>query len=217
MTPLRQRMLEDLQIRHYAPTTIPHLPACHRRVRSALLQATRSARCRAHSQLSAVPHQREASVAAHLYPNCLGTTVFLYPHTQPKNRDRAHSISSTGRKLPRILSREEVKALLEAPRNLRQRTLLAVLYGSGLRVAEVTQLKASDIDSVRNVLWVRRGKGRKDRQTLLPTKLLELLRCYWRTRRPTGWLFLGADPSRAHLSQSHVPGLPESGAKGWPF
>ena len=89
-----------------------------------------------------------------------------------------------------------MKALLEAPRNLRQRTLLAVLYGSGLRVSEVTQLKASDIDSVRNVLWVRSGKGRKDRQTLLPAKLLELLRCYWRTRRPTGWLFPGADPSR---------------------
>jgi integrase len=76
------------------------------------------------------------------------------------------------RKLPMILSREEVKALLEAPRNLHQRVLLAVLYGSGLRVSEVTQLKASDIDSARHVLWVRRGKGRKDRQTLLPTKLL---------------------------------------------
>jgi integrase/recombinase XerD len=69
-----------------------------------------------------------------------------------------------------------VKALLEAPHNLRQRTMLAVLYGSGLRVSEVTQLKAGDIDSARNVLWVRRGEGRKDRQTLLPTKLLELLR-----------------------------------------
>jgi len=56
------------------------------------------------------------------------------------------------RKLPLISSREEVKALLEAPRNLRQRTLLAVLYGSGLRVSEVTQLKAGDIDSTRHVL-----------------------------------------------------------------
>ena len=86
--------------------------------------------------------------------------------------------------------------MLEAPRNLRQRTLLAVLYGPGLRVSEVTQLKASDIDSARHVLWVRRGIGRKDRQTLLPAKLLELLRCYWRTQRPKGWLFPGADPIR---------------------
>jgi site-specific recombinase XerD len=63
------------------------------------------------------------------------------------------------------------------------------LYGSGLRVAEVTQLKPRDIDAGRNVLWVRQGKGRKDRQTLLPAKLLELLRLYWRAERPGDWLF----------------------------
>src|SRR5437762_9201990 len=70
------------------------------------------------------------------------------------------------------------------------------MYGCGLRVAEVAQLKVNDIDSARNVLWVRHGKGRKDRQTLLPAKLLELLRCYWRTKRPTGWLFPGKDSTR---------------------
>src|SRR5579863_4875536 len=59
----------------------PHLPACHRRVRSVLLQTARSARCRAHSPLSAVPHQREPSVAVHLHPDRLRTPVFLYPHT----------------------------------------------------------------------------------------------------------------------------------------
>ena len=95
-----------------------------------------------------------------------------------------------------ILSREEMKALLEATHSLRHRTLLAILYGCRLRVAEVACLKVSDIDSARNVLWVRHGKGRKDRQTLLPAKLLELLRCYWRTQRPTEWLFPGADSTR---------------------
>ena len=100
------------------------------------------------------------------------------------------------RKLPLILSREEVQALLEAPGKLRNRTVLATLYGCGLRVAEVTQLKVSDIDSARNVLQVRHGKGRKDRQTLLPAKLLELLRCYWRNQRPTDWLFPSADATR---------------------
>src|ERR1700680_4817002 len=74
----------------------PHLPACHRRGRSVLLQTTRSARCRAHSQLPAVPHQRETSVAAHLYPNRLRTAVFLYPHTQPENPHRSHSVSPAG-------------------------------------------------------------------------------------------------------------------------
>jgi integrase/recombinase XerD len=68
------------------------------------------------------------------------------------------------RKLPTILSRDEVKALLEAPSDLRHRAMLAILYGSGLRVSEVTRLKVADIDSARNVLWVRFGKGRKDRQ-----------------------------------------------------
>jgi integrase/recombinase XerD len=100
------------------------------------------------------------------------------------------------RRLPLILSRDEVRALLEAPRDLRHRAMLAILYGSGLRVSEVTRLKVADIDSARNVLWVRFGKGRKDRQALLPPKLRELLRCYWRSQRPTDWLFPGADPAR---------------------
>ena len=100
------------------------------------------------------------------------------------------------RKLPLILSRDEVKALLEAPPDLRHRAMLAILYASGLRVSEVTRLKVADIDSARNVLWVRSGKGRKDRQALLPPKLRELLRCYWRSRRPTDWLFPGTRPGQ---------------------
>jgi integrase/recombinase XerD len=100
------------------------------------------------------------------------------------------------RKLPLILSRDEVKTLGEAPRNLRHRAMLAILHGSGLRVSEVARLKVADIDSGRNVLWVRSGKGRKDRQALLPPTLRELLRCYWRTRRPTDWLFPGARPGQ---------------------
>src|SRR5258708_4959263 len=76
----------------------PDLPACHCRVRSALLQTTRSAGCRAHSLLSAVSHQGETSFPIHLHPDRLRTAVFLYPHTQPKNRNRAHPVSSTGKK-----------------------------------------------------------------------------------------------------------------------
>src|SRR5258708_1307730 len=76
----------------------PDLPACHCRVRSALLQTTRSAGCRAHSLLSAVSHQGETSFPIHLHPDRLLTPVFLYPHPQPKNRNRAHPVSSTGKK-----------------------------------------------------------------------------------------------------------------------
>jgi site-specific recombinase XerD len=89
-----------------------------------------------------------------------------------------------------------VQALLEAPRNLRHRTMLAILYASGLRVSEVARLKVADLDRTRNVIWVRSGKGRKDRQALLPPKLRDLLRCYWRSERPTGWLFPSSDPSQ---------------------
>ena len=60
----------------------------------------------------------------------------------------------------------------------------------------MTRLKVADIDSARNVLWVRFGKGRKDRQALLSPKLRELLRCYWRTTQPTDWLFPGARPGQ---------------------
>ena len=67
---------------------------------------------------------------------------------------------------------------------------------AGLRVAEVARLRVSDIDSPRNVFWVRLGKGSKDRQTLLSPKLLELLRGYWRAERPVEWLFPGPDPKR---------------------
>jgi integrase/recombinase XerD len=100
------------------------------------------------------------------------------------------------RKLPTILSREEVKALLEAPSDIRHRALLAIMYGCGLGAAEVAQLKVSDIDAARNVLLVRHGKGRKDRQTLLPPKLLELLRYHWRSQRPGEWLFPGANSAQ---------------------
>jgi integrase len=120
---------------------------------------------------------------------------FLYTHTL--NRKVAIEripFPRRERKLPLVLSREEVKALLEAPKNLRHRTLLAILYGCGLRVSEVARLKVADIDSPRNVLWVRCGKRRKDRQALLPPKLRELLRCYWRSHRPTDWLFPSSDP-----------------------
>ncbi len=122
---------------------------------------------------------------------------FFYTHTlHRKVTIERIPFPRRARKLPLILSRAEVKALLEAPRTLRHRTLLATLYGGGLRVSEVTQLKVADIDAPRSVLWVRQGKGRRDRQTLLSPKLLELLRQYWRAERPASWLFPNARGTR---------------------
>jgi site-specific recombinase XerD len=122
---------------------------------------------------------------------------FLYTHTlHRKIPIERIPFPRREKKLPLILSREEVKALLEAAASIRHRTLLAVLYGCGLRVSEVTQLQVSDIDSARKIVRVRHGKGGKDRQTLLPVKLLDPLRCYWRSQRPANWLFPSSDPTR---------------------
>ena len=99
-------------------------------------------------------------------------------------------------KLPEILSREEVRQLLAASRNLKHRTLLTTTYAAGLRVAEVCSLKSTDIDSARMMLRVQCGKGAKDRYTLLSPQLLELLRLYWRAHRPGAWLFATLDGNR---------------------
>jgi site-specific recombinase XerD len=189
-------MLEDLQIRHYSPTTIRIYLHCLAEFAKHFHQSP--------DQLS-LEHIREYQlflvkqklVSRPTYVQVVCALRFFYTHTL----DRKIAIELIPfprrvRKLPMILSREEVKALLEAPRNLRHRTLLAVLYGTGVRVAEVTQLKLSDIDARRRVLWVRQGKGRRDRQTLLSEKLLDLLRIYWRSERPTEWLFPSANGSR---------------------
>ena len=95
------------------------------------------------------------------------------------------------KKLPVILSKEEVRALLTAPANLGHRAILATMYGTGLRVPEVTNLKVQDLDGARKVIWVRGGKGRKDRQVMLAESLREVLVAWWRWRRPVDWLFPG--------------------------
>jgi site-specific recombinase XerD len=99
-------------------------------------------------------------------------------------------------KLPVVLSPAEVAAVFEATRNLKHRTVLTTIYAAGLRVSELTNLQVTDIDSQRQVICVRQGKGHKDRQVMLSPKLLELLRIYWRSYRPTLWLFPGKIPER---------------------
>ena len=188
-------MLEDLQIRRYSPTTI----------RLYLRAVAEFAKHfgKPPDQLGAEDIRRfqlfliqEKKVSLSSYIQMICALRFFY--TQTLNQKVAIEripFPRGEKKLPLILSREEMKRLLDAARPLHHRALLAVMYGCGLRVSEVAHLKVSDIDSTRNVLWVRKGKGSKDRQTLLPAKLLELLRRYWRTKRPADWLFPGANPT----------------------
>jgi integrase/recombinase XerD len=97
------------------------------------------------------------------------------------------------RKLPVVLSPEEVARLLDAAPGLKCKAALSVAYGAGLRAAEVISLKIGDIDSKRMVIRVEQGKGRKDRYVTLLPHLLELLRAWWRAERPQGRLFPGRD------------------------
>lgn len=107
----------------------------------------------------------------------------LPPRTRPK-------------RLPEVLSREDVQRLLDAARNPKHRALLMTAYGSGLRVSEVVRLKVTDIDSQRMTIRVDQGKGRKDRRTILGKRLLSELRSYWRIERPPLWLFPGREIDR---------------------
>lgn len=108
------------------------------------------------------------------------------------------------RTLPTILSGSEVLALLEALTSPTYRTVVMVLYGTGLRISEACALQVSQIDSKRMVLVVRRGKGNKDRVVPLPQRLLDTLRLYWKqTRPPLPYLFPGARPGQP-LSPSAV-------------
>ena len=119
------------------------------------------------------------------------------------------------KKLPVVLSKTEVKALLEAPKNLKHRAMLATMYGAGLRVSEVAHLKVCDLDRERHVIWVRGGKGHKDRQVMLAEPLRDLLVAYWRWRRPIEWLFPGGKPLTmpgivVSLSECLAPGKPHA-------
>ena len=98
------------------------------------------------------------------------------------------------RKLPIILSREEVMCLIESASNIKHRALLLTIYGAGLRVSEAVRLKPSHIESRRMMIRVEDGKGRKDRYTILPDILLKELKVYWKACRPKAWLFYGRDP-----------------------
>ena len=97
------------------------------------------------------------------------------------------------KKIPLLLSKEDVIRLLEAPANLKHRALLATVYGSGLRVSEVVRLRPEDLDSDRMTIRVEQGKGRKDRYTVLSRHCLGLLRLYWKLAKPEEWLFFGRD------------------------
>ena len=119
-----------------------------------------------------------------------GALRFFYEVTLGRQRSAfCIPLPKGAKRLPQILSREEVKRVLAGVENLKHRVLLMTTYAAGLRVSEVVRVRVTDIDSQRMVLRVEQGKGRKDRYTLLSPRLLAELRRYYRVYRPTEWLF----------------------------
>ncbi len=138
---------------------------------------------------------RELKLCPGTVENHVAALRFFFVRTLRRHEFREYlPYPKTRKKLPNILSQEEVSCLINASSNLFERTLLMVLYGTGMRRSEVARLKIADIDSQRMIIHVVDGKGHKDRDLPLSPTLLENLRVYWRWLKPRDYLF----PSRKH-------------------
>jgi integrase/recombinase XerD len=192
MTPLRQRMREDMQIRNLALTTQD----------SYLQQVTQFARHFHQSPAGLGPeairaYQVYLTTERHLAPGSISIAVaalrFLYKVTLQRDWSVTEIIPAPKKPqtLPIVLSREEVQQFLESVPQRKHRTILSVCYAAGLRISEAVRLQLTDIDSRRMVLRVNQGKGQKDRYVMLSPRLLELLRAWWKVAKPWPWLFPG--------------------------
>lgn len=196
MTPLRRRMIEDMRVRSLAANT----------QRAYLQQVSNFARHFGRSpellgpeevrawQVHLIEVQRRSSSTLVVATAALR---FLY-HVTLKREWAVEELplARTPRKLPVILSQEEITRFLEAIRSVKHRTVLIAAYAAGLRISEATRLKVGDIDSQRMMLRVEQGKGRVDRYVMLSPRLLEVLRSYWSIGRPQYWLFPGRFPDQ---------------------
>ena len=189
MTPLRKRMMEELQLRNFSPVTArAYLGAAERfakyfdrspehlgpeQIRQYLLHLLND------NQATASTVQLYRSALKFLYTSTLKRPWFDLEIAGIKKRLL----------LPTVLSVEEITSILDRTNNLKHWTLMATLYATGLRCDEVRRLQVGDIDSQRMLIHVRMGKGRIPRDIGLSPALLERLRVYWRWRKPKDWLF----------------------------
>ncbi len=116
-------------------------------------------------------------------------------------------------KLPNVLSKQEVKAILEAPSNFKHKTMLSLIYACGLRRSELLNLKPAHVDSKRGLLIIRNAKGRKDRVAPISEKMVGMLREYYKSYRPVTWLFEGQNEDEQYSEQSLQSVLKQAVAK----
>ena len=204
MTLLRQRMLEDMQIRNFSQNT----------QRSYLQQISLFARhfCRSPDGLGPEnirAYQLYLTKEKKLAPGSIliatSALRFLYTVTmkRPWDVEEVLPMPKKPQTLPVILSPEEVRQFLNCVPRRKARTALTVCYATGLRVSEAIALKPTDIDSQRMTIRVTQGKGQKDRDVMLSEQLLSILRDWYRFARPTEWLFPGVIPG-SHITRSGI-------------
>jgi integrase/recombinase XerD len=193
ISPLRQRMIEDMTVRNFVEKTRNDYI---RQVRTFTAFLGRSPDTAAPEDLRRYQlHQRQSGVRPPSMNNAVAALRFFFTTTLDRPEMGRHlTFVREPRKIPVILSLEEVARLLEAAPGPKYKAAMSAAYGAGLRVSEVVSLKVSDVDSKRMLLRIEQGKGRKDRFAKLSPKLLELLRDWYRIARPPIWLFPGRDP-----------------------
>ena len=192
MTSLRQRMLEDMQVRNLSPHT----------QRAYQEQVSRFARHFNQSPATLGPEEirsyqvyltNEKKLAPSSILIAVAALRFLYKVTLKKAWpfDDVIPAPKKPQTLPVVLSPEEIVQFLDCVKKPKHRTILTTCYAAGLRISEAVQLTIPAIDSQRMVLRVEQGKGQKDRYVMLSPKLLDILRDWWKLTRPTHWLFPG--------------------------
>ena len=199
ISPLRQRMLDDMKLRKLSTQTQAHYLRAVKQFADYLGRSPHRATDEdlRRYQLHLVSNGVSRSS---LNARVTGLRFFFGVTLGRPEATAKMSFVHKPRKLPVVLSPKEVARLLEAAPNLKYKAALSVAYGAGLRSSEVVRLKVGDIDSDRMLLRVEQGKGRKDRQAMLSPKLLQLLRVWWRIAHahgkmlPGGWLFPGHNP-----------------------
>ena len=199
VSPLRQRMIDDMRMRKFAGKTQIHYIRAVRRLAAFLRRSPDTATA---EELRAFQlHLVDTGTAPPTINSTLSGLKFFFDVTlgrgelmvkmQPVHQPRP---------LPVVLSGEEVARLIAAAPNAKYQAALSVAYGAGLRASEVVALKVTDVDGERMTLRVEQGKGRKDRYAMLSPVLLERLRTWWRVGHaqgkmlPGGWLFPGLNP-----------------------
>ncbi|NQW12749.1 MAG: site-specific integrase [Rhodobacter sp.] len=199
ISPLRQRMIEDMTVRGFTASTQRGYIAA---VRDFTAFFGRSPEAATIEDLRRYQfHMRSCGASATTMNAAVSALRFFFGVTLGRG-DAGAGLTTvrTPQRLPVILSPEEVARLLDHAPGLKARAALSLAYGTGLRASEVVSLRVADIDSQRQVIRVEQGKGRKDRYAMLSDDLLELLRIWWRAgfekgvMLPGGWLFPGQTP-----------------------